>query len=209
MSWVTLSEAVEILSQELGFDKFIERSEFETQSDLKLITSGPSTTLDLSGTGNLQDNLKVNGFLLIGLIKYQIKSVTENSVEIDSEISLSEETRFSFVDPSNTAAWEKFYKTKEQSLATAYKIISRNVESVSEDVPESFKEAQSKLAAFYFQNQKNLPYGKDKTRIQSERIGDISTSYDTSKLQEKLPAWVIDILGNSYRSDFDPIFFNR
>lgn len=209
MSWVTLTEAVEILSSELGFDKFIERSVFEIKSDLKLSTSGLSATLTKSGTGNLQDELEVDGYLLIDLVKYVIKSVTETTVEIDTAIDLTEETGFLYVKAANTAAWDQFYKKKEQALQSAYKSIYRYIQDFGNDIPDVVKEAQSKLGAFYYSNLKNLPYGKDKSRITSEKIGDISTNYDTSKAQEKLPGWVIDILGNYYRSPFEPMFFDR
>lgn len=209
MSWVTLTEAVEILSEELGYDKFIERSELEKTSNLKLTTSGESATLTKSGTGNLQDIIQADGYLLIALVKYVIKAVSETSVEIDTAINLTEETSFLYVEKNDTSAWELFYKRKDQALVSAYKSISPYVQDFGNDIPDSVKEAQSKLAAFYYSNIKYLPNGKDKSRIQSERIGDISTNYDTTKAQEKLPTFIIDILGNYYRSPFDPVFFQR
>lgn len=210
MSWVTLAESIEILSQELGYDAFTARSEFEKKSDIKVTTSGLSNTLQRVGSEDLTTILSANDEVLIDSNPYKVQSVSTDTFVIDTAINLATETIFYYVVADDLDSWNAFILRKTRALTTAYKEIKRNLIDPDLPVDDSLREAQSKLAAIFYSNLKSLPNSKkDVSNIQSEKIGDISTNYDSSKAVESLPGFIIEILGPLYKSNFDPVFFQR
>lgn len=210
MSYNTLTEALTILSQELGYDSFTTRSDLETKSDIKVTTSGESNVLNRSGSGDLSTIVHVGDLVVIGFENYKVQAVTANSLTIDTPVNLATDTTFYYVLVANIDSFNDFNLKKERALFTANKEIVKNLVDPELPADDILQEAEAKLAAIYYSNSKKLPNSKrDISRIQSEKIGDMSTNYDTSKGTENLPEFIIEILGNYYKSKFDPVFFQR
>lgn len=210
MSWVTLTEAISILSLELGYESFTQKPSSQKSSALLVTTSGQSNNLQLSGSGDLTTQLENGDLVLIGEDKFTVNTVSANSMTISGTVDLPSATTFDYVKKADIGSWESIQTTKNQALITAYKEIRKNLTDPDLPVDNILKEAQAKLAAHYYRKRSELPnQKKDKSRIKSESIGDMSYSYDSSQAEESLPKFIINILGSHFASKFSPVFFDR
>jgi hypothetical protein len=199
---ISLQEAINILNNELGCDPFTETGAVNGSGTFS--TVGISSTLEGDGTGDLTDFLEINDLLVIDQVSYRITSVSTGELEIAGEIELTE-AKWQYVKVEDSVQFLKDQKRRQQSLNVSTRIIESNT-CETDPIPESKKLATALLACRYYEG-----YSSDvnNSNILSEKIGDISTSYDRSKLVEPIPKDIIDILGDCYIGGAQPSFFTK
>jgi len=204
--WVTLQEAVDILTLEMGCDSFANTPSYVIPGTSQFSTTGSSTTLAWTGLGGLLTLLSVGDLIVISQIGYSVISVNTNSAVIDTAINLTTNTSWNKVLLADAVAYQAFNKLRNQALYTAYKRLLRYVVTPETPVQVAYQEAQSHLACLYMRTPMRL---RGNTNIVSESLGDMSYSYDLSKIVEPIPYDIIQILGALYIGIGNPVFFRK
>jgi len=199
---VTLQEAIDILQNELGCDSFTETGTVDGSGTFS--TVGISTTLTGTGTGDLTLLLSANDLLVINQVVYLIVSVSVGSIEIDNAVELTD-SAWQYVKEANATTFKSSQKKRNQSLNVSDRLIVANT-CETDPIPENKKLATSLLACRLFDG-----YSSDvnDSNVVSEKIGDISTTFDRSKLVEPIPQDIINILGDCYIGGAQPSFFSK
>lgn len=199
---LTLQESIDILKNEIGCDSFTETGAVDGSGTFS--TVGISDELVGTATGDLTEVLEANDLLIINQAAYVITSVSVGGLSISSEIELTDST-WQYVKSENATTFLAGQQKRNQSLNTSSRLILANT-CEQDPIPESFKLAASLLACRFFDGYKS---DINNLNITSEKIGDISTSYDRSKLTEPLPNDIINILGACYIGGIQPGFFSK
>ena len=198
---ITLQEAIDLLANEIGVDSFTETGAVDGSGTFS--TSGVSTNLVGTSTGNLTVILASNDYVVIDQVAYKIVSVSVGSLVISDAIELADAS-WQYVKALDYSTFATNQKKRNQSLGTSTRLIE-SVKCDTDPIPDNVKFATALLTSKYY-----IGYSPSyNINVTSEKIGDLSTSYDLNRLQDPIPKDIIDILGDCYIGGSQPAFFSK
>jgi len=208
MSWVSLSEAVGILDQELGCDSFIQAPTGQL-TDTGLASNGVGSVITITGSPDLTGILVAGDLVILDWNYYSILNVTSTTITIAETLTANTDISWAYVKEINIPTFLISYNKRLKALNTAYNILARNTTPPDVVVQSEYKEAQSKLACLYYSNAMALPNQFEDRSITSKSVGDMSVSYDRNIKKQTVPQFIQDILGSYYLSPMRGAFFEK
>ena len=199
---LNIVDAMDILADEYGCSDYTDTGAISAPGTLS--TTGLSSVLNGSGTGNITTYLAVDDLVVIDYVHYTVTAVTSNTITIDKQINISTPKSWSYVKEDEATEYKAEMNKRNRALSTANRLVV--LYGCDENpMPNDHKTAVALLACRLY-NETFTLFAKQ--NVVSEKIGDVSYTYSSNQMTP-LPKDIILLLGDCYKGGIQPGFFEK